>query len=443
MDVRVGAATRSLHNLLHPALLLRPPQTSSDLPDLPGPHQASLAPPTRSRARPAPPVPAPVPLVALRPCICFLCMLCKKNHDGFHCIKCGREFKRKEHLERHLTTHTGIKAFVCPLCFISFGRKDLLARHHSNYHEPPDPMETPSRGVPALGGQQDIASRAEAAAQNTEQGHSTATPSTAMSSVDETTLPNREDNSAEVPLFDTDALTMAIASSLPQPDNTGFTSSPRGMPQLSLDTGSPAGMVDMLSTPIHGSQDWDQFTSENFLEQDHNQYTEMDWPDSGAGHAFNPGSAQPSMQAMFYPAMLPEMAQELQGAKQVQRPCHQQPGFQPMYHEQSNYQQIHQRQDKSLDPRLCTQQFYPVQTHFTQHVPQQFSQHIPQQFQPPLQSQAHQYLMLHPPPSQQVFLVAKNAIAQNPEPISTEEQAMDLSFFDPAMFAQGGSSSRS
>ncbi|KAL2837696.1 hypothetical protein BJY01DRAFT_251321 [Aspergillus pseudoustus] len=44
------------------------------------------------------------------------------------CTHCGRSFRRKEHLERHLRTHTNEKPFKC-ICGASFSRRDLLTRH--------------------------------------------------------------------------------------------------------------------------------------------------------------------------------------------------------------------------------------------------------------------------------------------------------------------------
>ncbi|KND86634.1 Hydrogen peroxide stress regulator 1 [Tolypocladium ophioglossoides CBS 100239] len=44
------------------------------------------------------------------------------------CPHCGRTFKRTEHLERHVRTHTKEKPFVCH-CGAAFSRRDLLTRH--------------------------------------------------------------------------------------------------------------------------------------------------------------------------------------------------------------------------------------------------------------------------------------------------------------------------
>ncbi|KAI0405544.1 amidase signature domain-containing protein [Xylaria palmicola] len=44
------------------------------------------------------------------------------------CSYCGRTFKRSEHLERHVRTHTKEKPFICH-CGAAFTRRDLLTRH--------------------------------------------------------------------------------------------------------------------------------------------------------------------------------------------------------------------------------------------------------------------------------------------------------------------------
>ncbi|KAK3402847.1 hypothetical protein B0T20DRAFT_9064 [Sordaria brevicollis] len=53
---------------------------------------------------------------------------------GFWCTVCGKKFTRKEHLERHIPHHTGLKPFACNECKVFFGRQDLLRRHETIYH---------------------------------------------------------------------------------------------------------------------------------------------------------------------------------------------------------------------------------------------------------------------------------------------------------------------
>ncbi|KAJ5104562.1 hypothetical protein NUU61_001909 [Penicillium alfredii] len=50
------------------------------------------------------------------------------------CIHCGRNFRRTEHLERHVRTHTKEKPFIC-FCGASFTRRDLLKRHTRLAHQ--------------------------------------------------------------------------------------------------------------------------------------------------------------------------------------------------------------------------------------------------------------------------------------------------------------------
>ncbi|CAG8285538.1 unnamed protein product [Penicillium salamii] len=62
------------------------------------------------------------------------------------CVHCGRSFRRTEHLERHIRTHTKEKPFIC-FCGAAFTRRDLLKRHTRISHQdgltsptaPPEP----------------------------------------------------------------------------------------------------------------------------------------------------------------------------------------------------------------------------------------------------------------------------------------------------------------
>ncbi|KAI1076403.1 hypothetical protein F5B20DRAFT_572852 [Whalleya microplaca] len=60
------------------------------------------------------------------------------------CPHCSRDFKRSEHLERHVRTHTKEKPYVCH-CGTAYARRDLLTRHERISHEtlsPRSPEET-------------------------------------------------------------------------------------------------------------------------------------------------------------------------------------------------------------------------------------------------------------------------------------------------------------
>ncbi|KAI1778019.1 hypothetical protein F4818DRAFT_282470 [Hypoxylon cercidicola] len=74
-----------------------------------------------------------------------------------YCAYCGKSFTRKEHLERHIPSHTNVKPHRCSACQLSFARRDLLNRHHSTYHEARDPLEPHSGSVPTIAGRTPIA----------------------------------------------------------------------------------------------------------------------------------------------------------------------------------------------------------------------------------------------------------------------------------------------
>ncbi|KAI9734040.1 MAG: hypothetical protein M1818_006978 [Claussenomyces sp. TS43310] len=93
------------------------------------------------------------------------------------CAYCGKSFTRKEHLERHIPSHTNVKPHRCSLCQLSFSRRciktfitillrallltrtsrDLLQRHHSTYHEVKDPTQPQSANPPTIAGRTPIA----------------------------------------------------------------------------------------------------------------------------------------------------------------------------------------------------------------------------------------------------------------------------------------------
>ena len=60
-----------------------------------------------------------------------------KNNRNFKCEfeQCTLAFGRKEHLSRHMLTHTGVRAHVCNFCHQRFSRSDNLRKHKLEIHE--------------------------------------------------------------------------------------------------------------------------------------------------------------------------------------------------------------------------------------------------------------------------------------------------------------------
>ena len=48
---------------------------------------------------------------------------------NFACVVCGKAFKYKSHLTRHVRMHSGDKPFRCIVCDKSFTQKSGLTRH--------------------------------------------------------------------------------------------------------------------------------------------------------------------------------------------------------------------------------------------------------------------------------------------------------------------------
>ena len=53
----------------------------------------------------------------------------------FSCELCGKFLTCKSAYDRHMTSHTGIKAFVCPSCGQGFTRKENLRAHMFMKHQ--------------------------------------------------------------------------------------------------------------------------------------------------------------------------------------------------------------------------------------------------------------------------------------------------------------------
>ncbi|KAE8362187.1 hypothetical protein BDV27DRAFT_147175 [Aspergillus caelatus] len=65
------------------------------------------------------------------------------------CQVCHQRFARREHLERHLRRHSGIRPFPCPSCSRSFSRRDTLARHVTTHGTGADGLLVRTRGANA------------------------------------------------------------------------------------------------------------------------------------------------------------------------------------------------------------------------------------------------------------------------------------------------------
>ncbi|KAI2960949.1 transcriptional regulator family: C2H2 zinc finger and Fungal Specific TF [Aspergillus niger] len=59
------------------------------------------------------------------------------------CVHCGRSFRRTEHLERHVRTHTKEKPYIC-FCGSAFTRRDLLKRHTTIAHQSTSGLVSPN-----------------------------------------------------------------------------------------------------------------------------------------------------------------------------------------------------------------------------------------------------------------------------------------------------------
>ena len=50
------------------------------------------------------------------------------------CELCGKQFKKKNQLNRHLIIHSGRKDYICIVCYRAFAREDNLKRHLLTIH---------------------------------------------------------------------------------------------------------------------------------------------------------------------------------------------------------------------------------------------------------------------------------------------------------------------
>ncbi|KAG8631383.1 hypothetical protein KVT40_000523 [Elsinoe batatas] len=60
------------------------------------------------------------------------------------CTYCGRGFARNEHLQRHVLTHTNLRPFECPICHLTFTRRDLMKKHFIAHDANEKPLNSDS-----------------------------------------------------------------------------------------------------------------------------------------------------------------------------------------------------------------------------------------------------------------------------------------------------------
>ena len=54
------------------------------------------------------------------------------NKAFYKCEKCDKRFQRSDKLRRHMITHSSIKPYICPVCKVSYNRKDSLTKHYNS-----------------------------------------------------------------------------------------------------------------------------------------------------------------------------------------------------------------------------------------------------------------------------------------------------------------------
>ena len=58
----------------------------------------------------------------------------KLGANEYACPFCTSTMKKRDHMEQHILTHTGVKPFSCKLCTSNFTRKSSLQRHLEKMH---------------------------------------------------------------------------------------------------------------------------------------------------------------------------------------------------------------------------------------------------------------------------------------------------------------------
>ncbi|SCN82494.1 uncharacterized protein FFNC_14754 [Fusarium fujikuroi] len=67
------------------------------------------------------------------------------QQNPLSCDHCGEKFQRREHRDRHVLRHTGLKPFQCDICSKSFSRSDTLTRHRALHGSQPGTSKTRRR----------------------------------------------------------------------------------------------------------------------------------------------------------------------------------------------------------------------------------------------------------------------------------------------------------
>ncbi|KAI1027691.1 hypothetical protein LB504_011688 [Fusarium proliferatum] len=67
------------------------------------------------------------------------------QQNPLSCDHCGETFQRREHRDRHVLRHTGLKPFQCNVCSKSFSRNDTLTRHRALHGSQPGSTRTRRR----------------------------------------------------------------------------------------------------------------------------------------------------------------------------------------------------------------------------------------------------------------------------------------------------------
>ncbi|RKK84551.1 hypothetical protein BFJ71_g14504 [Fusarium oxysporum] len=63
-----------------------------------------------------------------------------RQRRQWQCPQCDQAFKKREHMVRHIRSHTKEKPFVCDICPKSYGRRDSLIRHARTHRQEADSL---------------------------------------------------------------------------------------------------------------------------------------------------------------------------------------------------------------------------------------------------------------------------------------------------------------